>query len=184
MDSLKNIWQSHTASLDASGLLKQAKKQQRRMLFLMLVDLLIWFALVIWGCLIIDQKSRPDSFAAGVLIIMAANIATAYMLWLRTSTWGSGELDAANLLRLLNHRSKGAIQAVNVTYGFMVLMPLALMLIKWWYPTPGVNYWPVFIGYSIYCLLAVGIGQWYKKRQQLKQRRYQHLLQELEAEQD
>ncbi|TLU65803.1 hypothetical protein FE810_07780 [Thalassotalea litorea] len=180
MDSLKNLWQSQHSSFDASKLLSQAKKQQRRMFYLMMLDLLIWFALVIWACLIIDQQSRPDSLATGILIIMAASIATAYMLWLRTSTWGSGELDSANLLRLLIHRSKGAIQVVNVTYGFMALMPVMLVLLKWWYPTPVVDYWPVIIGYSIYCLAAIVIGQWYKKRQNNKLRNYQALLKEIQ----
>jgi len=61
-------------------------------------------------------------------------------------------------------------------------MPVMLVLLKWWYPTPGVDYWPVIIGYSIYCLAVIVIGQWYKKRQNNKLRNYQLLLKEIQED--
>ncbi|NMP16987.1 hypothetical protein [Thalassotalea sp. Y01] len=178
---LQRLWQSdqqpHT---NAGELLKQAKRAQLRMLVLMSIDFLVWLAMVIWASLMIRDNQQPESFAVGVFTIIAVSVATGYLLWLRTSTWGSDALDVKSILKLAIMRCDGAIQIVAVTYMFTALVVIGFVVLHQFYPIPETRINKIVSWLAIYSTVVVAAGQWYRAKQQQKKKVYLLRLQQMQ----
>ncbi|KGJ98143.1 hypothetical protein [Thalassotalea sp. ND16A] len=184
LEPLKSLWQGQQASMSIVELINQAKKRQRRMFLLMLFDFILWFGFVIWACVFIRANERPDSFALGVVMIISISLGTAYMLWLRTTTWGAGELDSKNLLKLSIHRCEGAMQLIYVTYIFAVVVFTIVIGLEIYYSVAAEKLNRLIIWLVAYSACIVVVGQWYRKRQLAKKQYYQQLLEQLNEPQD
>ncbi len=181
-DPLKSLWQAQPASMEVGELIKQAKRRQKRMLLLMVFDFVVWLGGVVWACFMIRANQRPDSLAIGIFLIIAISLATAYMLWLRTTTWGAGELDGKSLLKLSIHRCEAGIQLVYVTYIFTFITFIGFIVLEMYFPSSTAKFSRVIIWYSGYSLGTLVLGQWYRNRQLKKKQHLQDLLAELEQD--
>lgn len=183
LEPLKSLWQQQQTNMSALDLIKHAKFQQRRMLGLMILDFVVWISAIVWACIIIKANDKPESFFLGLFIILFASLGTAYMLWLRTITWGAGELDSKSIIKLSIHRCEAAMQLVNVTYIFSIITFSLLIVLELIFDIPNQKLLKVVVWLIVYGALTVGVGEWYRRRQKAKKLYFEQLLAQHSSEQ-
>jgi len=183
-DPLQKLWQSQQLEISTDEIMKQAKKRQKRMFWLMFSDIVMWFALVIWASWIIHQNKHPESFAVGLFMILAVSIFVGYVLWLRTMTWGMDSLDVRNTLKLSIRRCQAGIQMGYVSVVFCLLVAVGLFVIMVYYPERFGNK-SFGIAWTLGWSAVVLVGAlWYRNRQNKKIAHFQSLLEQLENSQE
>lgn len=184
LEPLKSLWQGQQTKMSALDLIKHAKFQQRRMLGLMILDIVVWISAIVWACLIIQANDKPESFFLGLFIILFVSLGTAYMLWLRTITWGAGELDSKSIIKLSIHRCEAAIQLVSVTYIFSLITFSVLIALELVFNIPTEKLIKIVLWLTFYSALTVVAGEWYRRRQKDKKQYFEQLLAQHYAEPD
>lgn len=185
--NIKEDWQSVSPTVDVARLRRQVDRKRRRMLAFQLLDMVA--ALILTG--FVTLVGFPPAMHIGPVVpwLLLAFLWMAVIVsgWLRFSTWKTGDLDAAGLLRLGLRRAKGGMHFVwfNI-FGLPVIFALyAPSFWQMWSTGNEAQKHHVLAGIcanAVFYLLVIGWGVWYGRRQRRKIRRARYLLRQLEQE--
>lgn len=183
LDPLQKIWQSRQLDIPVEQIMKQAKSRQRRMFWLMALDILSWLAIVIFAAWHIHLNEKSHSFTVGLFAIITVSIMVGYALWLRTSTWGMDTLDITSTLKLSIARCEAGVQMGLVSTVFCFVVAVGILIISLIYPENFKEKMVFAYTWSFGWCIAIYAGhRWYSKLQKKKIAHFRSLLEQLQKE--
>lgn len=183
LDPLQKLWQSRQLDIPVKEIMREAKAKQKRMLWFMTTDLMVWLAIVVFSAWHIHTKNTTEGFAIGLFTIVLTSLLVGYVLWLRTATWGMESLDIRNTLKLSIRRCEAGIQMGRVSTMCCIVIVLAFFVFNAIYPEYFKDKLMFTYSWLMGWTLAFFLGyHWYGKRQKQKMAHFRSLLSQLDED--
>jgi len=183
LDPLQKLWQSQQLNIPVDEIMKQAKKRQRRMLWLMLSDIIASLFVAVWALIFVHSDDNPIALPVAIFLMVIVILYLVISIWKRATTWGVDVLDVKNTLRLNIRRCHAGVQLGHIsTITCFVLFIGAVFLVTLGPEAPLKSKAFALAWTGGWALIVAGWTNWYKKRQEKKIAHYESMLKQLDNE--